>query len=316
VKFIFLSLLLFIALSENLKAESSLTENQSFDLKKTILIAMENSPYFDSLKRQKNISDLEEQSAGAKLLPNLDLSTTHGIQNTSPHQSNHPWTSEFQLALTETLYDNGASKTQYRIATLSKAQAEFKFLDQKNKLSLDIASQFLTYSRDMKLLEIQEKQFKLISKQYAAISKDYYQGIKTKKDFLRFKTQVSRSDIDLLNARNTTEKSKSELLKLIGIDINSTVKIGFMPIALTFSENQIPDLTIKIENHFQYKIAQVEKEINQLQADLVNRKNLPEWYASAGINYSSSDYLGTAKSFTNNGIMGWNMLLTIKYNLN
>lgn len=295
-------------------AESSPTESERFDLKKAIVFAIENSPTFDSIKRQLNISQLDEKSAEAKLLPSLDLTATHGILDASPRATTSPWNSEFNLGITESLYDNGVTRTNSKIATLNKKQAELNFEDQKNKVSLDIVSQFLTYSLNIKLLEIQEKQFKLISRQYETISRDYYQGIKTKKDFLRFKTQVSRGEINLVAAKATVEKSKQELQRLIGINLNSNSEIEFVPISLETVKNEIPDSTLNIENHLQYRAAQIQKEANQLSADLISRKNLPEWFLSTGVNYTSSNYIGTGQSFSDNARTGWSALLTVKYN--
>lgn len=303
-----------ISMAVSANAETSPPESERFDLKKAITFAIETSPTFDSIKRQLNISQLDEKSAEAKLLPSLDLTAIHGIFDTSPRTTTSPWNSEFNLGITESLYDNGVTRTNSKIATLNKKQAELNFEDQKNKVSLDIVSQFLTYSLNVKLLEIQEKQFKLISRQYETISRDYYQGIKTKKDFLRFKTQVSRGEINLVAAKGTVEKSKQELQRLIGINLKSNSEIAFIPISLETVKNEIPDSTLNIENHLQYRAAQIQKETNQLNADLISRKNLPEWYLSTGVNYTSSNYIGTGQSFSDNARTGWNALLTVKYN--
>ncbi len=310
----FLTIVFFLTLSECLNAENTINEKQIFDLKTSILFAVENSPSFDSLKRQLNISDLEEKSAAARMLPSLDLKATHGILDASPRTTVSPWDSELTLGLTESLYDNGVTRTNHRIATLTKNQAEFNFQDQKNKISLDIASQFLIYSLNIKLLDIQEKQFKLVSKQYDLISKDYYQGIKTKKDFLRFKTQVSRNEIDLVNAKNAVEKSKQELQRLIGVDLESNSEIDFVPVSLENVRNETLNEPINLEKHLQYRAAQIQKEVNRLNSDLIGRKSLPEWFLSTGVSYGSSNYIGTGQTFSDNAQVGWNALLTVKYN--
>ncbi|MBI2521133.1 MAG: TolC family protein [Bdellovibrio sp.] len=301
-------------LCQKITAESALSQVESFDLKKAILFAIQNSPSFDSLKRQVNISELEEKSAAAKLLPSLDFTATHGIVDTSPRTDEVPWDSKLNIELTESLYDNGVTRRNHRIAVLAKNQAEFNFQDQKNKNSLEIASQFLLYSLNIKLLEIQENQFSLVSKQYEMISKDYYQGIKTKNDFLRFKTQVGRAEIDLVNAKSAVEKSQQELQRLIGIELTSNAEIVFVPIPLDNLNNEVPVSSFNLENHLQYKTAQIQKEINQLNVDLIARKNLPEWFLSTGVSYGSADYLETGRSFSDNALVSWNALLTVKYN--
>ncbi|MBL7671656.1 MAG: TolC family protein [Bdellovibrionaceae bacterium] len=309
-----LLILMLISLAGLVQAAERSSEIEKFDLKKAIAFAVENSPTFDSMKRQLKISQLDEESAEAKLLPSLDLTATHGILDSSPRKTTSPWNSEFNLGITESLYDNGVTRINSQIAKLNRKQAELNFEDQKNKVSLDIVSQYLIYSLNIKLLEIQEKQFKLISRQYERISRDYHQGIKTKKDFLRFKTQVSRGEINLVTAQGTVEKSKQELQRLMSLPQKLNAEVDFVPISLEAVKNEVPDTTLEIENHLQSRAAQIQKEANQLSRDLISRKTLPEWYLSTGLDYTSSNYAGTGQSFFDNARTGWSALVTVKYN--
>ena len=302
--------------------------NRSLGLKEAVEFAIGHSPAFDSLKRQLNIADLQERTATARLLPSLDLSATQGIQDSSPRTvTNSPWASQLNLGLVETLYDNGVTWTNRKIAKLMREQAQYNFEDQKNQISLDVVTQFLAYSLDVKLLQIQEKQFKLVSRQYEMISKDYYQGIKTKNDYLRFKTQVSRSEIDLVTARGTVEKAKIELRRIIGTGREpgegasesslqpSTPTLDFVPIPLEALKSEEVDSNVSLEDHFRFRSSQVQKEINRLTSDLTERKLWPEWTLASGLSYGSSNYLGTGQTLSDNAVVGWNALLTVTYNI-
>ena len=302
-------------MSELASAKSSPSSAELFDLKKTILFAAEHSPSFDSSRRALKVAELEEKSAGAYLAPSVDLKVTHGILDSAPRLGRNPLNSEFDLGLTESLFDNGISETGSKIATLKRKEAQLRFEDQKNKLSLEIASTYLTYSLNEKLKEIQEKQYNFLKKKYESISKDYYQGVKLKKDFVRFKTQVSRGEISLFNAYNEAERSKGELMRLIGANLALGSRIEFVPIAIEAIKNEPYDFKLDVENHPQYLAAQLQKEANSLSADMILKKNLPEWLLSAGINYASSDYLGPGKSFSDVDKTNWYALLTVKYNI-
>lgn len=289
------------------------TQTESFDLKKSIQFAVEHSPAFDSLKRELSIAKLQKEVALAKMLPSLDLTATHGAFDSKPRGLIGPWNSEFNLALTESLYDNGVSFTGNQIASLHQSKAELRFEIQKNKISLDIAAQFLVYSLNRRLKEIQEKQFRLVSKQYDLISKDYYQGMKTKNDFLRFKTQVSRSEIAWSSATQSFERSKQDLQKIIGFGLDRNIEVDFVPFNLetaNFANLQGP---IRWEDHAEYKVAALQKRINELGSGIIGRRNLPEWFVTAGVNYQSSNYIGTGSTFSDNAVLGWNALLTVKY---
>lgn len=287
---------------------------EKVDLKHAVEIATERSPSFDSLKRQLDIAVLTERNATARLLPSLDFSATHGLQDQSPRTGLGPWHSDFRFALSENIYDNGVAWTQRRIARLGREQAEVVFKDQQNKLSLDIAKQYLSYSLNLKYLEIQDKQFQRVKRQYETLSRDYYQGLKTRKDFLRFKSEVSRAEISLLSARNDLETSRIELLRLLGWGLKPQGDIEFVPVAIESVQLDLPLKLPPLSEHLQYRSAQLQKEVAELNADLVARRRFPEWSLSAGVGYGSHDYLGTGQSVSDNAAWDWNALLKVSYN--
>ena len=286
---------------------------QTFDLKSAIQYAFENSPQFDSLKRERDITTLAKKSAKARWFPSLDFEATHGLEEENPRLESTPWKSELSFTLTENIYDNGVISTNYRIATLNQDIAELRFIDLKNQFSLDLAKAYLRYSLNIKLLEIQEKQFKLISKQYELTSREYRNGIRTKKDYLRFKTQVSRTEIDLINSRSEVEKSKETIQSLMGMGLDPSATVNFIPVPIEGVYAEL-DLPVGMEKHLLYQAAQMQKKVNELTADLTRRKQYPEFFLSAGANYTSSDYIDTNRSISDNERTSWNALLTVRYN--
>ncbi len=310
----FLASLIFISAAANAAV-------QALDLKKAIEVALENSPAIDSLRRELSISVLEERSATARLLPSLDFTATHGLSDSSPRTGSGPWASSFNLGLTENLYDNGVTITNRKVANLTRVRTEIEFRDQRDKLILEISKQFLNFSLDTQLLELKEKQFQLVKRQYEVISKAYFNGMKTKKDFLRFKTQVNRAELDLLSARDSLVKAEKELLRLMGVGKTRTEeddKITFRPLALDKIANDLVFTSVQVNEtyreHAWFRSGQIQKEISALNADIVTRKTLPEWNLSTGVSYGSSDYLGTGQSVSGNAVTSWNALLVVKYN--
>jgi outer membrane protein TolC len=293
--------------------EAKRLEKSVFTLKDSILFARENSPAFDDLKRKLQISEMNEKSAAFKILPSLDLVAKNGVSGSSPKDTaGHP--SEFKLGLTESLYDNGVSRTNHQMAILDKNKSELEFEDKKAKLALDVATRFVDYSLKLKLLDIQERQLKLVNTQFEMVSNGYHQGLKTKRDFLRFKSYPIRREIDVADAKNNAEISRQELLKAIGAKSESPGPKDFAPVNLDSIFDSPTELPARIEDHLQYRAAILEKKMNRLGVDLVRKKNLPEWLLTAGLAYSSSDYLGTQQSFSDNAKIGWEALLVVKYN--
>lgn len=288
---------------------------RSFDYKQTLQFALENSPQFHNLKHKLGISVLEEEIAKAKLLPSFDLTTKHGVlDNSTRGAAPGSWLNEWNLAWTSSIYDNGVSWSQSKISSLNKTMNQLMFEDQRNKFILEILTQYINYSLSAQSLEVQNKQFHLVQKQYDNITRDYHRGLKTKSDYLRFKTHLSRSQIDLESAKSSIEKSKQELLKVMGYSSEDNAEIQFIPISLgSVSTNFSPSLSF--ENHLQFRISAIQKTINESQRSLIDRKNYPELSFVAGLSYSNSSYWGADTSASENPQFGWNATLNIKYNL-
>lgn len=302
-----------IVLSVCVSGYSQVTTS-SLNLKQAIQYAVEHSPEFISLEKEMKSAGLDEQSAQSKMYPSLDLSATHGINDQSPRVGQGPWLSEFNITLTENLYDNGNLLTEYKIAKKRNQQARLTFEDKKNALALKIATEFIEYSLALQNQKIQQVQFDLIKKQYDLVSKDYYQGVKTQKDYLRFKTQLSRSEIDLLSVKNLIVNYENELRRLLGVSLNSSEDLSFIPIDLNLKKIMTAIKPLNLENHHQYQISELQKEIYSLSAELVRKKNSIEIFASAGVGYLSDQYLETGNSFNDRDRVNWNALITIKYN--
>ncbi len=293
--------------------EARKIEKSVFNLKDSILFARDNSPAFDDLKRKLQISEMQERSAAFKILPSLDLVAKNGMSGSSPKDdSGYP--SEFKLGLTESLYDNGVSRTNHQIATLDKSKSELEFQDRKSKLALDVALRFIDYSLKSKLLEIQERQLKLVKTEFEMVSNGYHQGLKTKRDFLRFKSYPMRREIDVTDAKINADKSRQELLRVIGAKSDVPGPSEFSSIDLDSISELSTELPSKIESHLLYRVANLEKKMGRLGVDLVRKKNLPEWLLTAGLAYSSSNYLGTQKNFSDNAKLGWEALVVVQYN--
>jgi outer membrane protein TolC len=287
----------------------------SFDLRKAILFALENAPEFDSFRRELSITALEEKSAYSRFFPALDFTMIHGLKDTSPRSQKGSWYSSIDLGLSEKIYDNGVTAKKYEIAKIKNQQAQIALDNQKNKLSLTISTQYLKYSKYVKLYEIQMAQLDLIKKQFELISSDFHQGIKKRDDFLRFKTQVSRGEIELVNSKNLVKNTIEELKKIMGVKDNldiHLIPINFNKITPKYID---PKIEINVEDHLEFKESKLKKKINNLESDLVKRQHRPEIALTTGVNYQNSEYMDKLSSFPHNDSVGWNALVTIKYNL-
>ncbi|MEK6553662.1 MAG: TolC family protein, partial [Bdellovibrionota bacterium] len=207
----------YIALLLLISAGAASAQLQKLDRRQAVRYALQNSPSFNSARNEREVADLTVKSSFWALFPSLDFTASYGLQDDDPSTYETPYTSQLALSLTETLYDNGVLLTQNKIANLARRRAELIFRKEKNRLVREVLEAYMKFSLQSRNLEVKEIQLDLIRRQYNLVSSAYKQGLKTRKDFLRFKTQLNRTQLDMVNARNSVEKTRLDLLKAIGV---------------------------------------------------------------------------------------------------
>lgn len=292
-------------------------QDRKINFREAIDIAVEKSPALSSARSELNIRDLEYKNSYSLFLPSLDLSATHGLRGSNPSVYNSNYASELNLQLTENLYDNGISLAKYESARFNKEMGELSYRNERDKLVLDIAIEYMRYSLATNLAQVQEQQFNIINKQYQSVSSQYQQGVKTRRDYLRFKTELRRSEIELQNSRTTMEKSRFELMRLLGFEVNEQARpFDFEPIVVDVkSVEQVPSQRPDLANHYQYRIASLQRKVFENDVYIVRRDYWPQLFLTAGATYHTGDYLGTNVPLTENETTSWNALLTLKFNL-
>lgn len=309
--------------SDNINSTSS-SLNLTYDLKQVLHQALSQSPEADSYRLELENSQWEERNAWHRFFPSLDLKASHGFYGAKPTKytldssgntvnASNQWVTEYSLSLTETLYDNGESYTKFKMAQLRRDLAELNQMKFQNQLSLDVGLEYIKFSLNSKLLDMQQNQFKLLKKQFKQISSAYYQGFKTRKDFLRFKSQINRAELDLLQLQSQIDKNKNELSRLIGQPPSSQQPLALTPLLLAELTPKEEDLQLIYSHSLDAQISEKLRTVNSLEAQLVTRKNWPELNLSAGLSYQSEQ--NNYSRFSDNLNWNWNGLITLKYNL-
>jgi outer membrane protein len=286
----------------NLRAALKLAEAQSLDLK--------------NAENERDIARLEAEVALTKLLPSLDFSSTHGKKEERPKQnSKSSYISEFEFSLTETLFDNGISWTQRKKALLKEKRARLNYILQKDKMALDIASALSRLALAQKTLENQISQNQIILKQYKLIERDYFQGVKSRRDYLRLRTQKSRSILELEDTQTQLKKAQVDLAKLLSPD-------GSIPDNMTFQFDDIEKTPFNLNlqelgngEFLATQRAELDFEIHALEKSLVSRNRWPELKAELGAQYGSSGYWRTSDTIASNDSSSWSALLSLNYNI-
>jgi outer membrane protein len=309
--FILLSLLLLLV-----------TETRSYGkamtLEEALKYGLTHSPTLSSALKRRDIADMDVKTRKSAFLPSLDLEGTHGLQETHPEStvpgSTDPWVSGFSLKLTETLYDNGESITRLKQAKLQRQLAELGAEKERNQLILNIVSQFYDFSIAQKRAEAQRDLYSNLEKQTKSVSFQYRQGLKTRKDYLRLKSQVQNAEVTTRSAESALEKASIQLHKLIGAPFTGE-KMVFEPLDVNRASGEAPRAAPALENTLEVRIAKLERDLKPLDVSLAQRNYWPQLKLAGGANYGANSYINSAIPYGQRETYGWNVLLTLKYNL-
>jgi outer membrane protein TolC len=283
------------------------------DLKTLISVAKENSPEFQRIDLDLEKIETSRQKSYAELFPSLKLESVLSKNGNQDPEITTPWQWQSQITLKGTLFDNGENLTRYQIAglNLEKTQLESKY--RKNKLTSELVLLYFKYSLKNKLMELSVKQNDLLNKQFKQIENLYKQGLKTQKDFLRFKAQVSRSLISLNNLSNELHDAKLSLFEKLGFE--ETPALEFVPMEFEKNENIFErNPTINKSEFLLTRVFEIQSRINSLESSLVTRTLWPQLNMTAGAHYSHTQTWGSGSTQTSTGgFWGWNIGLGLEY---
>jgi outer membrane protein len=299
----------------------------SLNLKQTLGYAIEHSPRLLSAKANLLITEFQHKIQIGKMLPSLDFSTTHGLQNDIPVNTGSglyslnsaaPWSSSLNLGITETLYDNGNTLVQVSIASLNQELAAISYDKTRESLALDVSTEFYQLSLAVILLEVRQQQEVTVRKQFERLTHQYQQGLKSKTDYLRLKNQVQRTELQRIGAETAIQLSNTSLKKLLAIGIHDAVSMDFEPLSVEKTSKVIdllPSDKPLIDEFYDGKSFAIQNEINGKNVYLAKRNYWPQVSFTGGVAYSNAAYLNSGLPFNNGSQLTWNALLTFQYNI-
>jgi outer membrane protein TolC len=300
-------------------AAASPADSKTLSFSEAVRLALEVSPRIDAARRREILGDLEHRNARARRWPSLDVSTTNGFTSRlvgPPASEQDPYYSTLNLGLTEILYDNGLASIQVAQTELEKRLARLLVDREADRIALDVAQGFFSYSLAQKLREVRQKQLSLVEKQSESVSRGYREGLKTKRDFVRFQGQLHRTQADLVSSEAELERSREELRRLIGISPDKSQELDFVPYTLSpGSSLSIPADSPSLQRTHDYLISEVRKDINSKAVEVVERRYWPQLFLTGGIQYQNTGYLGSRSGFGPSGQVEWSALVTLSHNL-
>lgn len=289
---------------------------------------MAQSPTVEIARRDVISRELDVIVARAAILPSLSLNASHGFSGTDPWAVT-PYATEpsavqpvssTSLLLSETLYNNGLNGMKRDMAAKRLELAKLNFEVARDKVVLDIADKFYKYSAAEKLEDVQQQQVTLLRRQFNTISTQYNQGVKTRRDFLRFKSEVRRAEIDLLTSKGNVTRTQTDVLKAVGLTTEAAEKVDLQPVSVELDSIKKPakNETVALlptASHRESKALTLDRELAEDEFGVQKRTNGFEITWKAEATYGSKDYWQTGRSFNENRGGNWNTLINFSWTL-
>lgn len=274
---------------------------------------LEKSPTVQRAQEEWKAARWESENALRAWWPTLDLQGTHGRQGDSRLEPSTTWRSEAGILLKENLYDNGESYKKSRIQSLRQQIAEARYENVRAQAIMGVSDDYLNFCLAQRKFKLTQDYAQEISKQFQWVSDQFRNGIRTRKDYLRFKAQNQRSELEVVTSQNDIEKARLDLIEKMALPSPESQnfscaaaeqRTSLQVLNVDFSPQLLSDKTL-----------QWQRQISDLQVDVTKRKYWPEIFLTAEAGYGSNDYLEPARTWQTNEGTYWNALVTFKWNL-
>lgn len=292
---------------------------KTWDWRAALDYALEHSPTLDSARQTQSIRELEATTAWTRLLPSLDLSATHGVGSSSQGTAASPFTSNVGVTATETLWNGGEQWTRIASARQARELASLQAQRAREQLCYDVLEKFTDYSYAARTEELRKQQYEVLLKQAKQVTALYRQGLKPQKDYLRFNADVQRSELDWVVAQNATRIARAELKKTMGFGYlqiqPSDDSVSFTPIGEAPKQARFPVAAPPFSGTLDFKISEVQAELNRVQRTLSTLDYLPQLFVGASISPSYSGYMSPSPALTTTNSLSWSATVGLRYNL-
>lgn len=279
--------------------------------------ALLSSPTYLTTKNELEVAKLEAANAKALFFPSLDLSASHGVRDINPDTAGLTARSQLvsgtTLTLSENFYDNGETSKRNRIAGYKFQLAQINFQKNRSEIIRSVTLAFYRYNISLQNLKFTTKNFEELQRLAKLVSNQYFQGMKTKKDYLSFKTRSQRSRLDVIAAEQNLLESRTDLLAKMGLDADDPIRFdeAMPPKKL----KRIASEQLNSENLYESQRLAIQKKISELEVDLAKRLYWPELSLVGTASYGSSNYIDTGQNWSDNDISQWSVLVNLKFNL-
>lgn len=285
-------------------------------------LGTENSLLLKRSRMQEAISSEREKSARTDLLPNIQVGASAGVigqpvifqrgMSHPVHPETPDWSQNYNINLTQPLYQGGKLQGKIREAKLQKQIAALSNSDNEAEIKLMLLQQYMTLFSYYKQREVLSRNIEESERRLKDIRRMKREGIVTRNDEIRSELQLTNDRLAYQEADNSVAITSQQLDILLGLDESLIIRPDT---TLLYTAVNLLDydtyVQLAYENYPGMQIARhqtllVENDIRLTKADY-----LPSFSLHAG-NTLARPLSSTMTDLYNNN---WNIGLSLTYNL-
>lgn len=307
------------SLAEEGKAPSGWT------LAQALRAALAQAPELASARLQRENAGDSVSNAVGKLLPSLDIRGAVGATDSDPSfGATAPFTSSLGATLTENLYDNGTSLIGWRQSHVARELSEVVVRRVRDNLCLSVATAFYRYALAVTLAGVRRDQLKLTEKQFLTVDQLYKQGLRARRDYLRFEAEVKRTRINLRQSEIAVESARADLIAAMGRPAEAgpvEFAVSEPPLEQVGDEPWIPKEAPPVDGTYAVREAALQARLSPFPAELARRQYWPTLNLVLSAGYGATNFLNSpgggsvVDAFNRNRTASVGVALTMTYNV-
>lgn len=285
-------------------------------------LGMENSLQLKAAKMQEVISSDQQKTALTSRLPNLEVGIRGGFIGQPiifQHGMAHPlrletpdWSQNYNIELTQPLYQGGKITYTIRKADLQKQIAVLNTINDQADIKLFLLQQYMNLFSYYKQREVLTRNIEESERRLQDISRMKKEGLVTRNDEIRSELQLTNDRLAYQEAENNITITSQQLDILLGLDETLLITPDT---ALLYSVEEPyayeTYVQLAYENYPGMQIARQHIRLAENDVKLTKACNLPTLSLYAGNTLARPVSTSLADMYNNN----WNIGLSLSYNL-
>lgn len=282
----------------------------------------ENSLRIKELQIRQTVAAEREMTALANRLPEISVGATGGYLGETTlfeqglsrpvHPQTPNWSQNYQVQLTQPLYNGGRIRTSIRQASLQKQIAALNLTTDKAELKLLLLRQYLNLICDYKEKEVFTRNIEESEVRLKDIRRMRKEGVVTRNDEIRSELQLTNDRLNLEEAENRIAMGSQELNLILGLEESQLIRPDTLVLATVSQVSTYDDYLLLAAAHYpELRIARTYIEVAQNDVRLAQAENRPSLLLKAGNTLARPLSTSMTDQFSNN----WNVMLSLSYPL-